>query len=213
VRLRLFSIPALLLVASSAGYSASISFSGTFTHDDDIQLFLYSVQNTGQVDVFTTSFAVGGFAPILTVFDNAGNYLFENDGAATNDCVNNAMDIATGACWDARLSWNSLAGLQYIVALTEDDNRSRGTGFTLSDPFTEQGNGDFTGEPPFGPATGGAFLLSSGAQRTNEWAVTFQSADPTLTASAIPEPSTVVLLLTGAGLIAIGRRRTRKTNR
>jgi hypothetical protein len=207
----LFSILAFLVSGASAGYSETISLTGTFTHDDDVQLFLYTVQNQGAVTIFTTSFATGGFAPILTLFDASGNFLFANTGSLTNDCVNNATDPVTGACWDARLTEFANNGTQFILALTEDDNASIFQN-KLSDGFTEQGNGNFTGEPPFGPPTGGSFLLSSGVQRTADWAVTFQSTDPTLSVQAVPEPSTVALLLTGASLIGIGRR-SRKTNR
>jgi hypothetical protein len=198
------------LVAAPAGFSATIMFSGALAADDSVQTFLYSVQNTSLVTIDTTSFATGGFAPILSVFDNTGALQFYNVGPATNDCVNNAKDPATGACWDARLTWNSVAGVQYIVTLTEDDNLPLGP--TLADGFFEQGNGNFTAKPPFNPPVpGGMFLLSGPIQRTGNWAVTFQSADPTLTASiptAVPEPSSAAVFLTLAASFAI-RRRTR----
>jgi PEP-CTERM motif len=211
VGVRGISILPLLLLGASTGFSATVfNFSGTFTTDDFVQGFVYNVQNTGVVDVFTTSFATGGFAPILSVFDDAGNLQFFNDGATTNDCLNNGTDPATGSCWDARLSWNSLAGTQYLITLTQDDNFPLGP--TLQDGFLEQGNGNFTAQPPFNlPVPGGAFLLAGGVQRTGDWAVSIQSADPTLTASAIPEPSTIGLFLAGAGLLVL-RRRTTKQN-
>jgi hypothetical protein len=209
LRSRVVCIVALWLVGASTGLAATVfNFTGTFPTDDFVQMFNYTVQNTGQVEVFTTSFAAGGFAPILSVFDNAGTLQFYNVGSQTNDCLNNGTDPATGACWDARLSWNSLAGTQYLVTLTEDDNLPLGP--TLLDGFQEQGTGNFTAQPPFNPLIpGGAFLLSGPIQRTGDWAVTIQSADPTLVATAIPEPSTVALFLTGAGLLAL-RRRTKK---
>jgi hypothetical protein len=206
LRPRVLCIPGLLLAVVFPGISATVfNFSGTFTTDDFVQGFHYTVQNTGQVEVFTTSFATGGFAPILSLFDDAGNLQFYNVGSQTNDCANNGTDPATGACWDARLSWNSLAGTQYLIALTEDDNLPKGP--TLLDGFFEQGNGNFTAAPPFNiPVPGGSFLLTGPVQRTGDWAVTIQAADPTLSASQIPEPSTAALFLTGAGLVAFWRR-------
>jgi hypothetical protein len=211
VRIRAAVILALLAVASS-GYSATVfNFNGTFTADDDIQQFVYTVLNTGPVDVFTTSFANGGFAPVLSLFDNLGVLQTYNVGSQTNDCVNNGQDPVTLGCWDARLSLNSVAGTQYLIILTQDDNIPLGT--TLLDGFSEQGNGNFTAKPPFNnPVPGGKFLLSGPIQRTGDWALTIQSADPTLTAGQVPEPSTTALLLTGGGLLALWRR-TRKSNR
>jgi hypothetical protein len=195
------------LGAVSVGSAATVfNFSGTLPQDDAHQLFVYTVQNTGVVDVFTTSFATGGFAPILSVFDNLGNFQFDNVGSQTNDCVNNGTDPATNSCWDARLSFNSVAGTQYTVVLTEDDNVPLGP--TLLDGFKEDGNGNFTAKPPFNPVVpGGSFLLNGPIQRTADWAVTFSSAEPTLTASqVVPEPSTYALFLSGAGLLALWRR-------
>jgi hypothetical protein len=202
----------LLLAAVSSGYSATVfNFTGAFAADDNIQLFHYQVLNTGQVDIFTTSFANGGFAPVLSLFDNLGNLQFYNIGSFTNDCANNGTDPATGSCWDARFSFNSVAGTQYLITLTEDDNFPLGT--TLLDGFSEAGNGNFTAQPPFNnPVPGGKFLLSGPVQRTGDWALTIQSDEPTLTASQVPEPTTTALLLTGGGLLALWRK-TRKTKR
>src|SRR5581483_3043961 len=97
---RLVCVTALLLTAASAGFADTITFNffGTLPQDDAIQRFVYSVQNTAMVDVFTTSFATGGFAPVLSVFDNTGALVFYNVGSQTNDCVNNGTDPATNSC-------------------------------------------------------------------------------------------------------------------
>lgn len=202
---------AVLLSAASPGFADTVfNFAGALPQDDAVQTFLYSVQNTGLVTIFTTSFATGGFAPVLSIFDNTGNLQFYVDGATSNDCAHNGTDPATGACWDARLTFNSVAAEQYLVALTEDDNLPLGP--TFADGFSEQGNGNFTAEPPFNPPVpGGSFLLAGPIQRTGNWAVTFQSPDETLrvTTSTVPEPTSSVLLLTGVSMIAFWRRARR----
>lgn len=193
-----------------------MNFNGTFTTDDQVELFTYSVQNTAVVNIFTTSFASGGFAPLLSLFDGSGNLVFSDNGLADNDCINNGTDPGTGNCYDSRMSWNSVAGETYTVALTEYDNFAVGP--TLADGFFEAGNGDFTAQPPFNiPGIGTAFLLPSASiaadQRTGDWALTLESTEPTLASpagSTVPEPSMGLLCLAGFALV-VGRKRFLKT--
>ncbi len=193
----------MLLATASVAPAITISFDGNFNQDDDVVLFQYSVQNTGFVTVATTSFATGGFSPILTVFDEFGVFLFENVGYASNS--------------DASLTWNSLAGAIYRVALTQYDNQSIAsqTNGNLSEGFLRDGQGNYTAEPPFNNSVpGGKFLLPGPEVRSSAWAVEFNSADPTLEAS-IPEPSTAALGLIGGSLLyalAQIRRRTNQIN-
>ena len=183
----------LLLCSTSAFAGTVFNLSGTFNTDDQLQLFYYSVANTALVSISTTSFATGGFSPVLTVFDSTGAFQFDNQGYGTNT--------------DATLSWNSLAGMKYLVVLTQYDNVSPGPGYNFSDGFSEQGNGNFTADLPFNlPTPGGSFLLPGGEQRTNQWAVTFSSDEETLT--LVPEPGTVGLWLGGITLLAAWKRRT-----
>jgi hypothetical protein len=188
LKIRGFLTAALLLCASSACFgAATFNFSGVFGADDNVVLFTYQVQTTGQVSVFTTSYATGGFQTVLSLFDS--NRLFQFD--------NNGFSNAT----DASLTWNSVAGERYTIALTEYDNLAFGP--TLDDGFTEQGNGNFTATPPFNlPVPGGAFLLPGGEQRTGNWAVSFSSAVPSFTATQIPEPASGLLLMGGVALLA-----------
>jgi hypothetical protein len=198
------SVVLLALCGAQAGLAGTVNLSGVLGQDDSIQVFTFSVQNDAAVSVRTTSFAAGGFVPILALF---GPGTFFAPIGVGNDCGNFGTDAATGFCNDTELQWNALAGQQYFIALTEYDNYAIGP--TLADGFTRQGMGNFTAELPFNnPVPGGSFLYpDSGAQRTNAWAVTFASTDPTLVAAAVPEPSSGVLLLAGAFLLA----RLRKT--
>src|SRR5579883_3481991 len=178
----ILSIAALAIAASTAA-SADVIISGTSPMDDTVAFFLYSVQSTADVTVQTTSYATGGFEPILTLFDDAGNELFFDSGYAT--------------AGDASFSWNSLAGVTYTVALTEYDNFANGP--TLGDGFAEQGNGDFTAQPPFNPSDpGGAFQLPGPIQLDGDWTVAFSSSEPTLSALETPEPPAFPLALCAA---------------
>jgi len=196
-------IRALALVFASlcAAWGGQINFTGTFTQDDQIQLFLYSVQVGGPVTVFTTSYdgtASGGFSPILSVFQADGTYVNGNAGYSGDT--------------NASVTWVSDANEDYIVALTEWDNSPLlfPTG-TLSDGFTEQGNGDFTAVPPFSAGGPGGFYTGpGGTQTTGNWAVTFSADDGLgLQASTVPEPGTSILLVGGLALM-LGSKSLRK---
>jgi len=194
LKLRGILTAALLLCGSSACFAGTVDFSGVFGADDNVVLFTYTVQNTGLVNVFTTSYATGGFQTVLSLFDSNRLFQFDNNGF--------------GTATDAALSWNSIAGQQYIIALTEYDNLAVGP--TLDDGFTEQGNGNFTATLPFNlPAPGGSFLLPGGEQRTANWAISFSSPDPTLAAAQVPEPASGFLLMGGIALLA-GWKKLRK---
>ena len=187
-----FSVLAIFLAPLLANAGA-INLSGTILQDDTILRFQYTVQNQGPVTVSTTSFAGGGFIPILSLFDATGTYVFGFDGYANNS--------------DATMSWVSDAGADYVVVLTEYDNYPLGN---YLDGFSREGQGNFTTDLTGFP---GPFRDPSGAQLTGDWAITFSSADP-LTAIMLPEPGTGAMMLGGL-LAAIGcaRRAARKAGR
>ena len=185
---RLIIVGVCLLAMVTAASAGTIAFAGNFSADDDVQLFNYTVANLSMVTISTTSFAVGGFSPILTLFDSTGAFQFDNIGYSGNT--------------EATLSWNSIANQKYIIALTQYDNVANGP--SLSNGFVRDGQGNFTAAPPFNPLIpGGSFLLPGPEQRTSSWAVDFTSNDPTLHAAAIPEPSSAVSSLTGGVILAV----------
>jgi hypothetical protein len=171
------------LVTASSLPASIISVFGTFITDDEQAKIYYTVQNEANVTVSTTSFATGGFLPILSVFDDTGNFVDLNSGGASNS--------------DASLTWTSHAGVQYLVVLTEYDNFPNLIPTnTYSDGFTRDGQGNFT-ELLYGFP--GPFRLDSD-QLTGDWTVEFTSTDPSLLVT--PEPGTAALLLGGALLLA-----------
>jgi uncharacterized protein (TIGR03382 family) len=204
------------LAASATAFGTTVNFTGTFGQDDDVQFFQYTVQNTGVVSVTTTSWAQGGFLPVLSLFLSDGT--FSNSATtSTSDCIDFGVDSATGTCFDTQLTWNSVAGDSYFVALTQYDNLPTGdlTGsypFALPLPFFEYGQGNFTAQSPFNsPVPGGSFLAPGNVQRDNSWALNFQAADPGLIASELPEPATPLLCLGGLALLALRSRRSKRT--
>lgn len=189
-----------VIVCSALGYapawSASTSYTGVFSHDDQVELISFSLNSTSDVIVRTLSYAggtqadghvvsPGGFDPNLTLFDAAGNFIDENDDGPPGDVPS---DPSSSEAFDALLHNTLLAG-SYTVALTQYLNTNQ---TSLADPFSQSGTGNYTGDA-FG-CSNGSFCSLDEQNRTHAWALD-------IVTQPIPEPATVVLLL--AGLAAL----------
>jgi len=198
----------ILVVPYSSVHADTITLSGTFSQDDNVQLFDITQTTTDDLTIYTSSFASGGFTPVLSLFDASGNFITADDGSQNSGC--NALlspdPTYYDACWDAIIVFPSAPGTNYIVALTEDDNTFQDA--VLSpEGFSEYGNGNFTG---VNNGYGGSFQLADGTQRTPDWTINIVSTDPTLSAqeAGVPEPASGLLLL--SGLTFLGRAIQRK---
>lgn len=194
--------------------SASFSFEGDFTKDDDVRFFTFSVAAPSVVTIRTHSYAGGtnfignliapdGFNPILSVFtglmDPNGVQVGVNNDAGCPD-VN--ADPDTGACWDSGLILGLVPGV-YTVSLSQDDNTPFGP--TLGDGFSRQGQGNFTGPTFLGMP--GSFIDANLDQRTPHWSVDILDVE---SATAVPEPSSILLCASGALVFFVARKRSAK---
>jgi hypothetical protein len=196
MRLRLICT---LAVAAVLGSAAPVSFNGSFSEDDDMVAFAVRLNAAGTLTAQTDSFANGGFAPVLSLFEATGlqQLLALTYGGIGAGCPGLPADAATGFCWDASLSVPLVAG-DYLLVLTQDDNLPFGP--TFADGFLRAGTGNFTGPTFLG--TPGSFTLVSGHQRTPEWSLTIDGADD-VARTDVPEPGTFALQGTAlAGLLA-----------
>ncbi|HEY7388733.1 MAG TPA: DVUA0089 family protein [Bryobacteraceae bacterium] len=208
VNLLLLRNALLVFLSSSAVAFADVSYTGTFTADDDTFRVDFSLPTTMPATVRTWSFAggasaagdaipPGGFAPVVSLFDSSGNLLlFDDGGVAPFGCGPRNIDASTGFCLDAYINGALPAG-NYTAVLTEFDNTPNGP--TLADGFVEQGNGNFTGGP---------FLLNAGPgfQRTGNWELDVPGSPV-----AVPEPEAAVPV--AAILCTFGLACTRRRNR
>jgi len=186
----------LLVVATLRLSATTLSFSGTFSADDDVVLIPLTIASDNHVLFQTTSFAFSkGFEPVLTLFDASGDLFLQDaqGGTMPAGCGVRSVDAVSGFCLDAVIDSFLIAG-NYTLALSEFDNIPGGS--NLSDGFPQTGSGNFTG-PEFLGAPG-SFVLFDGEQRTGEWALT---TNISTTVAPIPEPNPFGL--TCIGLLAV----------
>lgn len=204
-----FTTFALLTLSLSFASGATVSYTGTFTADDDVQLFTFQLAAPGTVTAQTLSFgggvnaagtaiAPGGFSPDIWLFDSSGILLQADspespDHSAPLDCGPRAIDPATGFCWDGYINAPLAAG-SYTLALTQDGN-VLADGFSLAGGFTEQGVPNYTDVL----GLGGEFYLPDGVtERDGNWALD-------LTGVSTPEPTSFAAVALGLVLFLARR--------
>jgi hypothetical protein len=181
---------------------------GTFSTDDQVQLFTVTLNSPGALTVQTFGyagnaspfFAPGGFDPELTLFKGTGVFLANNDDGG---CGTVAQDPTTLNCFDAIITTAVLPAGNYFLALTESNNDPNGP--TLADGFTQTGQGNFTCAEFFPPHTG-PFCDPSPAVRNGNWALQVTGAN-NVQAGVVPEPGSCILVALGLGLLVQKRRR------
>jgi hypothetical protein len=178
----------LLLWSTAACWAtASISWVGVFTEDNQMFLASFTLPSEGEVTIQSWGFAggvnavsqtipPGGFATALALFEDSGSQdLIASDtlgGTPPSDCGPRNQD--SGECLDAYLQLTLSPGAYFFV-LTQQGNTPAGG--TFGDGFT--GYGSFL--DPF-----------TGAERTGNWAVDLVGPDDMIT--DVPEPGAALPL-------------------
>lgn len=214
----------------SVASAADLSFRGTFTQDNDVHLFDFSVVTESTVTIRTYSYgggtqadgtviAAGGFDTSLSLFDSTGRYIAVNDDD-TSATV--AQDPTTGQRYDALLE-QVLAVGDYTLALTQYNNFAAGG--NLTEGFSQENNSSFTSDFE-NCTTDSLFCDFTGDIRTNEWAFDAFGVEPLSEAdeekenppvvieepedsTSVPEPTATVAIAL-AGMLAMKKRRRDK---
>ncbi len=208
--------PAAALCALAAGLftgiaaqAAVISHTGTFSADNELFTLAINLNSPtgGTISANTLSYngglnaagnniAAGGFAPVLVLFDSAGDEVYRNIGSSNSP----ASCSANTFCWDAVFNFATGIGGSYTLVLSQDENLP--SDLNLADGYS-QNSTDYTAG---NGCAGGMFCQIDGAQRTGFWALDI-SVVPTETGT-VPEPGSAGLLAAAAGAWALSRRRT-----
>jgi hypothetical protein len=205
---RLTSCLVLALAGLSFGAQAdSNSFSGSFFTDDQLAIFLIDLPVAGDITAQTLSYGggidgsgrdilPGGFAPVLTLFDDSGNNVFGNVGSS------NVCPLAGSFCWDASFTYAGAPAGHYTLVLSQDGNNPLGQ---FADGFSMTGQPNYTAQYlGFPDDARFNFVQIDGAQRTGAWELDLSMMG---TVTAVPEPSGAALLAAGLTLVAMMRRR------
>ena len=217
MRLSRLGLICFLFLTAVAASASSFSFTGTFSADDQLELFQFTAPSNN-VTLLTWGYAggtnansqvipSGGFDPVLSLFDATGGLLSTSLLIATNDDgAGVATDPLTGNAFDSLLNLTALvAGNTYVLVLSQYDNLANGPDYGAG--FSQQGNGNFTpGE--FG-CPGVSFCDATPAQRNGNWAVDITGVGTAVDLSAtssVPEPGSMLLLSAGITALALLRR-------
>ncbi|HEY7165478.1 MAG TPA: DVUA0089 family protein [Candidatus Binatia bacterium] len=199
-------IALVLLLPAVAVRSANFSFRGTFTRDDNVQLFgfilgspstvtIRSFGYEGGTNAVGTVIPPGGFDTTVAVYNLlTGSLLGFNDDGSAPPLV---VDPITGFVGDSLLNLSLGAGT-YAVALTEFDNVPNGN---FSAGFFEQGKGNFT--PGLTGCSAPAFCAASlnapgFSLRNGNWALDLLG----VTAIA-SEPGSFMMFALGLGALGL----------
>ncbi len=197
----LLTAAALVSALSASLPTAAAQAHDRFTDDDDLASIVIDLATPSSLHAETLSWAQGGFAPVLSLFDTSNGLLLQVDAGSSHICGPGAgsADAAHGFCWDAFFGTQLPAG-HFLLVVSQDGNQPVGDfvpGQDLRHDFTQTGNPTYTGD---NAGLGGQrFIDVLGGARSGDWAVEFQVTP----LSAVPEPSRAALLLAALALLAL----------
>ena len=215
---------AVLLLSTQSATAGNFDFSGNLSQDDSVQFFSFTLTSPSMVEIDTTSYALGGFTPLLTLWNSAGTNFGATPIISSGDAIwsvnlNYSTPDPTGVYYLA-LSENPnfYASGQDLTFLTggipdtsyfQYDTQGNFTRFAANSICNSDQSGGFYQVDPNSASITGCL------QRTNAWSLTISGAGVSnadlypATPSTAPEPAALMLTLVGlAGMAGFTRRRS-----
>ena len=172
----------LMCLLAPSRATASTFTSGSFAADNSFYQLTFSEPGASDFMAATSSYAEGGFLPVLTLFNATTGAVIGNSGTGTGDATLSAL-LGMGT---------------YNLFLTEFPNVAVGN---LADGFLFANNATATGDVC--GVSGGMFLNAvTCAQTGNNYALTTSSSS-----TVTPEPATWLLVLPPAAFLFYSSRR------
>jgi hypothetical protein len=159
----------------------------TFTLTTPSAFTAFTTSYGGGMNLDGTTAAAGGFQPMLSLFNSAGNFVA---GQSVTSPVAN-IDSATGIAADAYLTDSNLAAGNYILVLTDWLNQQPPTATNLSDGFVDLGS------------AGSTFVDEQFNTRTAAYTLNISANSVSV---ATPEPGSIWLLAVPFGALLVFRK-------
>lgn len=203
----------LAVISATAGIAGTVSFQGTFSTDDQVNLFQLTLNSTTAVTIQSYGYAggvmnstlipAGGFAPDFTLFALVGSDYQEAASDNGGHCGITSADPVTGNCDDPYIQTTLQAGTYYLGLSVWDNVPVTGL---LADGYAQSGNSGFTCAEG---GVSGQFCDVTDAlypSRSGGWAISFTDFS---SVTSVPEPSTWWLVLpAGVWGMLLRRRRS-----
>ena len=201
---RLVTATFLIVTIAFGGHARAVvvSYQGSLSDPDQVFFIEFSLSDPstlsiqgfgygGGVNGSGSPIASGGFDTVISLFSGVGASAVLIDSNDDGTCPAGSADPVTGGCLDSTLFRDLLLPGQYVIAVSASFNVSVGP--TLGDGFSG----------------GGSFTDVFGDVRTANYAIDLSVGS----LSAVPEPSTLALLLAPMALIFVSRGRRARGSR